>query len=138
VEGIVLVSSVGNSGDIEIWLFFRIKACLFLGCATRVMLDLGEMEKVHTVHSQRIVRPPLLEGNLVVGFFYGASQNGGFSCGVGVVIKCPVLGTYSIKMNCGSGTNTRGELLALWSVLFFAHYKQVSFLTVGWRLKSYS
>jgi ribonuclease HI len=31
-------------------------------------------------------------------------------------------------MNCGSGTNTRGELLALWSILFFAHYKQVSCL----------
>ena len=39
----------------------------------RKLLDLGEMEKVHIVHSQRIVRPPFLEGNLDVRFFDGAS-----------------------------------------------------------------
>jgi ribonuclease HI len=78
--------------------------------------------------THRIARPPLLERNWEVGFFDGASQNGGLSCGAGAVLKCPDLGTYSIKMNCGSGTNTRGELLALWSVLFFAHFKQISSL----------
>jgi hypothetical protein len=31
------------------------------------------MEKVHIVHSQRIVRPPLMEGILAIGFFDGAS-----------------------------------------------------------------
>jgi ribonuclease HI len=87
---------------------------------------MGEIEKVHYVQSQRIVRPPLLDGNMVVGFFDGASQNGGVRCGAGAILKCPVLGVYSIKMNCGSRTNTRGELLALWSILFFAHFKQVS------------
>jgi ribonuclease HI len=29
-------------------------------------------------------------------------------------------------MNCGRGTNTRGELLALWCILFFASYKKVT------------
>jgi ribonuclease HI len=37
-------------------------------------------------------------------------------------------GVYSIKLNCGTGTNTRGELLALWSLLFFSLHKQVSCL----------
>ena len=40
------------------------------------------------VVSQRVVRPPLLEGNLVVHFFDGASQNGGEKCGAGTVLKC--------------------------------------------------
>jgi len=31
--------------------------------------DLGEIEKYHIVQSQRIAHPPLLEGNIAVGFF---------------------------------------------------------------------
>jgi len=31
-------------------------------------------------------------------------------------------------MNCGSGTNTRSELLALWSLLYFVGYKKISIL----------
>jgi hypothetical protein len=38
----------------------------------------------------KISCPPLLEGNSVVGFFYGASQNGGEKCGAGALLKCPV------------------------------------------------
>jgi ribonuclease HI len=52
----------------------------------------------------------------------------GFKCGAGAILKCPDLGVFSLKMNCGPGTNTRGELLALWSILFFAQYKQISCL----------
>jgi ribonuclease HI len=69
-----------------------------------------------------------LESHIAVGFFYGASQDGGSRCGAGVVLKCPVLGVYSIKMNCGHGTNSQGEILALWCILFFAHFKQISCL----------
>jgi ribonuclease HI len=65
---------------------------------------------------------------MVVGFFDGASQNGGVRCHAGDILKCLFLGVYSIKMNCGSRTNTKGELLALWSILFFAHFKQVSYI----------
>jgi hypothetical protein len=36
---------------------------------------MGEFNKTLDVHSQRVVRPPLLEGNLAVGFFDGDSQN---------------------------------------------------------------
>jgi hypothetical protein len=73
------------------------------------MQGLGEIEKDHSIQSQRIAHPPLLEGNLAVGFFYGASENGGVSCGAGLVLKCLVLSVFSIKMNCGHETNTRGS-----------------------------
>jgi ribonuclease HI len=61
-----------------------------------------------------------------VGFFDGASQDRGEKCGARAVLKCRVLGTYIIKMNCRSGTNTRVELLALWCILFFAYYKKIT------------
>lgn len=80
---------------------------------------MGEFTKTLVVHSQRVAHPPLLEGNLVVGLFDGASQNGGEKCGAWVVLKCPKGGVYSIKMNC----ETRGELLALWSLLFLTLHK---------------
>jgi hypothetical protein len=53
-----------------------------------------------------------------VGFFDGVSQDKGAKCGAGALLKCPVLGTFRFKMNCGRGTNTRGELLALWCILW--------------------
>ena len=54
----------------------------------------------------------------------------GAKCGAGVVLKCLELGTFRLKLNCGSGTNTRGELLALWCILFFSFYKKVTRLEV--------
>jgi len=63
-----------------------------------------------------------------VGFFDGASQNGGEKCGAGAVLKCPEGDIFSIKLNCSTRTTTRGELLALWSLLFFALHKQVNCL----------
>jgi hypothetical protein len=75
----------------------------------RILQDLGEFEKVHFVQSQRIARPPLLEGNMAIGFFDGASQIGGDKCGADVILKCQVLGVFNIKLNYGVGTNTRGN-----------------------------
>jgi len=31
-------------------------------------------------------------------------------------------------MNCGNGTNTKGELLALWCILYFACYKKINMI----------
>jgi hypothetical protein len=94
----------------------------------RILQDLGENKKIQIAQHHRITRPPLLDWNLAVGFFDGASQCEGSKCGAGAILKCPELGFYSLKLNCGPGTNTRGELLALWSILFFAHYKQIKSL----------
>jgi hypothetical protein len=50
-------------------------------------------------------------------------------------IKCPNFGTFSIKMNYGTGTNTKGELLALWCILYFACLKKVKRLQLVGDLK---
>jgi ribonuclease HI len=85
-------------------------------------------KKYRIAQHHRITRPPFLDWNLAVGFFDGASQCEGSKCGARAILKCPELGFYSLKLNCGPGTNTRGELLALWSILFFAHFKQIKSL----------
>jgi hypothetical protein len=38
---------------------------------------------------------------LAVGFFDGESQEKGSKCGARALLKCPVLGTYTLKMNYG-------------------------------------
>ena len=58
--------------------------------------------------------------DMAIGFFDGASQEGGTKCGVGAILISPLLGRYNIMWNCGIGTNTRSEMLALWSILHFA------------------
>jgi ribonuclease HI len=93
-----------------------------------ILQDLGENKKIQIAWQHRITRPPFLEWNLVMGFFDGASQCEGSKCGAGVILKFPELGFYSLKLNCGPRTNNRGELLALWSILFFAHFKEIKIL----------
>jgi hypothetical protein len=75
---------------------------------SRILQALGVLKSPLATKRCRVVRPPLLENNMAVGFFDGASQDRGSTCGAGVVLKCPVLGTYRLKMNCGRGTNTKG------------------------------
>jgi len=85
----------------------------------------GKTKNILSVQHDRITRPPLLDWNLAVGFFYGASQCERTKCGAGAILKCPDLGTFSLMMNYDTGTNTRGELLALWCILYFSLYKKV-------------
>jgi ribonuclease HI len=73
---------------------------------------------------------PCLDWDLAVGFFDGASQEWEKSVGQGCT-KMPSFGTYRIKMNCGSGTNTKGELLALWCILYFANVLKVTRLLLA-------
>ena len=87
---------------------------------------MGEIKIDHNRKVRRIDIPPILQWDLAVGFFDGASQDRGDSCGAGAVLKCPMLATFRIKMNCGSGSNTKAELLALWFILYFAHLKKVT------------
>ena len=58
---------------------------------------------------------------MAIGYFDGASQDGGYRCVAGALLISPILGNYSVKWNCGFGTNTRAELLALWSILHLAN-----------------
>jgi len=91
-----------------------------------ILQDLGELKVSQVTKLRRIDRPPILEWDLAVGFFDGASQDKGTKCGVGALLKFPMLGTFRLKMNCDRGTNTRGELLALWCILYFSSYKKVT------------
>jgi hypothetical protein len=70
--------------------------------------DLGDIKVSLPVKGSRIDRPPLIDWDMAVGFFDGASQDRGTKCGAGAVIKCPILGTYRLKMNCGNGTEYKG------------------------------
>jgi len=63
----------------------------------RVLQDMGEIYTYLSIPFQGIDCPPLLGSNIAVGFFDGASQNGGDSCGACAVLKCPFLGVFSIK-----------------------------------------
>jgi len=92
---------------------------------SRIFQDLADLKSPTIFKSCGIVRPPLLDNSLAVGFFYGASQDRVSLCGVGVVLKCPSLGIFRLKMNCGKWTNTRGEILALWCILYFSFYKNI-------------
>jgi hypothetical protein len=85
---------------------------------------MGETKIYLADKGSRIDRPPLIDWDMTVGFFDGASQDRGSKCGAGAVIKCPVLGTFRLKMYCGNGTNTKGELLALWCILFLLAIKR--------------
>ena len=55
----------------------------------------------------------------------------GKKCGAWFVLKCPALGTFNMKMNCGYGKNTKGELLALWYILYFENVLKVTGLMLA-------
>jgi hypothetical protein len=51
----------------------------------------------------------------------GASQNNGLLYGVGGIIKTGENTLYRWTLNCGMGSNTRAELLGVWTSLSLAH-----------------
>ena len=72
------------------------------------------------LHKSRHILQPTFNHDMAIGYFDGASQDGGNKCGVEAILISPHLGRYNIIWNCGIGTNTRSDLLALWSILHFA------------------
>jgi hypothetical protein len=98
----------------------RVKVC------NSILQDLGETKISYSTKVSMIDRPPILDWDLEVEFFDDASQDRGSKCGVGAMLKCPLLGTFKLKMNYGIGTNTRGVLLPLCSILFFSCCKKVT------------
>lgn len=51
-------------------------------------------------------------------------------CGAGAVLHLNTTVSYRLLLNLGPGTNTHGELCALWLLLFFARRLQVSSIVV--------
>ena len=54
-------------------------------------------------------------------FYDGASQLENSRGGVGVVIWLNDAKVYKIALNCGPVTNTRSQVIALWTLLFCAN-----------------
>ena len=53
---------------------------------TSILQDLGEFKVVQEYNKLRIDRPPILDWDLAVGFFDGASQEMGKKCGAGAIL----------------------------------------------------
>jgi hypothetical protein len=92
----------GKCGNIGIWLFLK-EGHLIEKKSVIVLYRIWVKQKFQITKVDRIDRPPILDWDLVVGFFDGASQERGEKCGAGAVLKCPEKGTYKIMMNCGKG-----------------------------------
>ena len=73
-----------------------------------------------------IPRPPSINNNFPIGIFDGASQEACLKCGARAVVKLSEVCPFKLINGCGSGTNTRGELLALWSLLHFSTSKPIT------------
>ena len=62
---------------------------------------------------------PTLTPGIVIGYFDGASQEARLKCGTGALLIINNSICFQLKMGCRGGTNTKGELKSLWTVLFF-------------------
>ena len=63
-----------------------------------------------------------------MGFFVGASPDG--VCGAGLVIKLDNHKMSKGRLKAGIGTNTRAEVIGLWSLLFCAKFWGLKHLQV--------
>jgi ribonuclease HI len=68
---------------------------------------------------QRALSIDLTEGHSIA-FFDGAALSNGTNCGAGGFFKSHKSRITSWFINCGSGTNTKAELLGLWTTLTLA------------------
>ena len=63
------------------------------------------------IASRRLISPPSEPKDTVICYFDGAASVG--SCGVGIVLLVNSSQSYRLRMDAGSGSNTRSEILAL-------------------------
>jgi len=61
---------------------------------------------------------PMFFGNSPIGFFDGAATSS--NSGIGVLIKLSSSHTVKAFMSIGVGSNTRAELITLWTMLFLS------------------
>jgi hypothetical protein len=69
----------------------------------------------------KTVHVPFQTGD-VFAWFDGASQNNGTIVGAGGIIKTPDSTIIKWSYNCGSGTNSRAELIVAWATLLLADH----------------
>ena len=78
------------------------------------------------INSIRIISSPLLSSSLPLGFFDRASQENGAKCGARVVLKLREEHISLLKMGYVRGTNSCGEMLGVWILLYFSRTKFIS------------
>jgi hypothetical protein len=66
-----------------------------------ILQDLGEHTITKDTLLKRIDRPSTLDWFGAVRFFDGASHERGSKCGARATMKCLIMGTYKLKLNCG-------------------------------------
>lgn len=97
---------------------FRDKESTIYRVYVNIVTKLQECHRVVSPKRTRNIRCPIIDFSCPVGFFDGLAYGEGCKCGVGAIID--VVYKYHMCWNCGRGNNTRGELLALWALLWIA------------------
>jgi hypothetical protein len=111
---------LGRSGNQEINFFFENK---FSPPSVVSFKDLSQFNEFSGSRKLNYgCRPlyPVFSDDLAIGFFYGSSSLDGAVCACGAVLKLLDGVVFLLRLNVGSGTNSKVELLGLWVLLFFA------------------
>lgn len=133
-----------------IWEYWRARNCFII---QQIPVDASHIvQKVHSYYvadSGPWVRAQSISYHAPrcvsrAGFFDGAEKNG--SCGARMVIQLEENHTFLLRMDVGKGTNTRAKLLALWGLLYFSRYHEISMslvlgdskVIVDWALDSHT
>jgi ribonuclease HI len=70
----------------------------------------------------------MLLRDLATSFFDGSSSQYGVVCTSGAVLKLLDGMVYKLRLHIGSGTNSKDELLGLWTILCFARFQKIDHL----------
>ena len=74
---------------------------------------------------------PMIDNMILVWYFDGATEDDGSKCGVKAILHIEKDQYFKAMWNCGRGTNNRGELLALWMLLWVAQSYKITNLQVS-------
>lgn len=98
--------------------------------ALKISRDFREFHEENTP-SSRTLTDPCFNNSLTLGFFNGALQDRGKKCVMGAIMKLRDNYVFKLRMGCGRGTNTRGELLGVWMFLYFSRRVTISPLHIN-------
>ena len=90
----------------------------------------GEMYKERVNKGMWIINPPTFNLSFPICYFDGETQEHGNKCGARATLKVVDSRVYKLKMGYGRGTNTRGELMALWCLLYFVNWNLLSHIQI--------
>lgn len=104
----------------EIWKVrnrFLFEPSIFL-VSSLIIKSFKEYHKKNPGKKMRILRLPIYDDAMSMGYFDGAAKEG--YCGAGMLLLVKSCHQIRLSMRAGGGTNMKAELLALWGLLWFA------------------